>query len=176
LNSRAGIRSDSHSLSEEASQISLETELISVAGAVRLASSFDHDASCVFERLEKCLVDLLNQASQTCLPGRRGVGIIVHHSSAINVDTRVVGPLQRYYIFTVAGGTSTVVDTVAVVDQAGSCSPVIDLLGPIGVCAVAGITGQASCHLEKSSVRDRVLVVPSGVERKDLPSQSTIAC
>jgi hypothetical protein len=93
LNGRTGIRSDNHGLSEEASQVSFEAELISVAGTVRLASSFDHDASCIIECLEECLVDLLDQTSQTCLPGRRGVGVVVHHRTAIDEDTRVVGPL-----------------------------------------------------------------------------------
>jgi hypothetical protein len=93
LDRRAGIRSDSHGLPKEASQVGLEAELISVAGTVRLASSFDHDSSCVVECLEESLVDLLDQTSQTCLPGRRGVGVVIHHCTAIDEDTRGVGPL-----------------------------------------------------------------------------------
>lgn len=93
LDGRAGIGSDSHGLAKEASQVSLETVLIVVAGAVRLTSSFNHDASGIVECLEECLVDLLDETGQACLPGGRAVGVVVHHRRAIDEDTRGVGPL-----------------------------------------------------------------------------------
>ena len=161
LDSRAGVRGDSHGLSHEASQVSLEAELISVAGTVRLTSSFDHDASCIIKCLEECLVDLLDQASQARLPGRRAVGVVVHDCRAIDENARVVGPLQRCDVLAVVGGASTVVDAVAVVDQSSGHSPVVDLLGPIGISTVASVARETSSHLEETSVRDRVLVVPS---------------
>lgn len=93
MDSRASIRSNSDSLAEEASQVGLETFHVIVAGAVGLTSSLDHDTGCIIECLEERLVRLLDEAGQTCLPGRRGVGVVVHHGSAMNEDTGVVGPL-----------------------------------------------------------------------------------
>jgi len=139
LDSRASIRSNSDGLAKEASHVSLETFHVIVTGAVGLTGSLDHDAGRIVKCLEEGLVRLFDEAGQTCLPGGRGVGVVVHGCSAIDEDTGVVGPLQRRDILAVVGGTSTVVDAVAVIDQAGSSGPVIDLLCPVGVSTVASV-------------------------------------
>lgn len=102
---------------------------------------------------------------------------VVEVSAAGQQQTLVVGPLVRRHGGTVVVDGDTVVDehVVAVGDDVHVPHPVVDLLGPVGVTAVAGVAGESGGHVEQGTVGDGVLVVVTGVPDENLPSETTAA-
>ena len=53
--------------------------------------------------------------------------------------------------------------------------PVPDLISPVGVSLVSGVSSESGAEVEEATVGDAVLVIEPVVEREDLPFQSTVA-
>lgn len=70
-------------------------------------------------------------------------------------NSGVVRELRLVDIGTVFSNMSTVVNLISIwVEEAHALNPIPRLLGPIGVCLVASITGKSGTQVEEATVSD----------------------
>jgi hypothetical protein len=86
--------------------------------------------------------------------------VVVHKGGTLKENSGVVRELGLVDIGTVFPNMSTVVNLISLwVEEAHALDPIPRLLGPIGVCLVAGITGKSGTQIEKTTVSDTFLQV-----------------
>ena len=94
---------------------------------------------------------------------------ISHQKILIFTGKRCI-PLNVIQLGAFEQGICAIKDLVGRADQSDRLAPDIHLVGPIVVSLVLRKSSEAGGQIEEGSLRDRVLVTVSAVERGDLPA------
>lgn len=99
--------------------------------------------------------------------------IVVHVRGADEESASVISPQVVINLRAIDGVVSAIVKEVVGVSKVDVADPIPHPVSPLSVGVVTGVSGQAGGHIEEAAVRDGVLVIVAGVEREDLPPQSS---
>jgi hypothetical protein len=80
--------------------------------------------------------------------------VVVHVGRAQQEDAVVVRELGAVDVGAVFLDMAAVVDVVVVVDELDAHHPVPCVVGPLGICLVAGITRESGAEVEEDAVCD----------------------
>jgi hypothetical protein len=79
--------------------------------------------------------------------------IVIHESSALEEDARVVRELSLVDIGTVCSDMSTVINLIGVrVKEANALDPVPGLLSPVGISLVASVASKSGTQVKEASI------------------------
>ena len=101
--------------------------------------------------------------------------IIVHDGCTEQEYSRVVGPLELVDVAAILCCMGSIIEVVIVIHHLYFLCPIERLFGPLRIAVIASIQSQTSTKVEEASIRDGILVIVSGIEGEDLPSQATVA-
>lgn len=100
----------------------------------------------------------------------------MHVGSTTDIGGIVVGPLEIAMIRALRAAGGGVGDVpVLLLKQRGCSAPIPNALGPVGICLVSSVQGEAGRKLEQSSVRNRVLCQVTVLVWPNLPAHTTVA-
>jgi hypothetical protein len=79
--------------------------------------------------------------------------MVVHESSALEEDTRVIRELSLVDIGTVSSDMSTVINLISGrVKETDALHPVPGLLSPVGISLIASVASKSGTQVEEASV------------------------